>query len=146
MIDLDFVRRRAANVFDGGTVTANALASNIAFGAAVLGAGHVELTHDGDWWFVASEFDWLRAPSAHYSDRTELFDRMVPFPEQGPGSHRSEVYVTAFARRAYVVQDDAVWWVLGEQPASRSDLPHRDTVPPWCDNVLAFSFVGDAGA
>ena len=140
MTDLDFVRRRAADVFDGGAVTASALASNIAFGAAVLGAGHVELTSDGDWWFVASEFDWLRAPSAHYSDRSELFEQMVPFPEQAPGSHRCEIYVTAFASRAYVVQDGVAWWVLGEGPASGSDLPHADAVPPWCVNVLAFSF------
>ena len=140
MTDLDFVRRRAADVFEGGTVTPSALASNIAFGAAVLGAGHVELTDDGDWWFVASEFDWLRAPSPHYSERSELFEQMVPFPEQGPGSHRSEIYVSAFASRAYVVQDDAVWWILGERPACLSDLPHRDAVPPWCVNVLAFSF------
>lgn len=134
---LDFVRRRAAGVFPDGLVTANALASNIAFGAAVVGAGHVELSHDGDWWFVASDFDWLRAPSEHYSDRSELFGQLVPFPEQGPGSHRSEVYVTAFAKRAYVVQDDEVWWIVGEPSA---DLPHRDAVPPWCVNVLAFNF------
>ena len=137
MDSMEFVRRRATRMFADGEITPNALAANIAFGAAVLGAGHVELTNEGDWWFVASEFDWLRAPSAHYADRSELFVRFVAFPEQSPGSHRSEIYVSAFARRVYVVQDGDVWWVKGPRT---SELPHEGSVPSWCVNVLAFNF------
>ena len=137
MDSMGFVRRRAGTMFADGEITPNALAANIAFGAAVLGAGHVELTNEGDWWFVASEFDWLRAPSSHYADRSELFTRFVAFPEQSPGSHRCEIYVAAFARRAYVVQDGDVWWIKGPRPP---ELPHEGLVPPWCVNVLAFNF------
>ena len=137
MDSMEFVRRRASTMFADGEVTPNALAANIAFGAAVLGAGHVELTNEGDWWFVASEFDWLRVPSDHYADRSELFRRLVAFPEQSPGSHRSEIYVGAFARRAYVVQDGEVCWIKGPRPP---ELPHEGSVPPWCVNLLAFNF------
>lgn len=132
-----FMRRRAAGLFPGGKVTANALAANIAFGAAVLGATHVELANDGHWWFVASDFDWLARPDGAAAG---LFERMTPFPEQGPTSHRSEVYVPAFAACAYTVRDDDVQWLAGDgRDAAR--LPHEGRLPPWCINVLAFSFV-----
>lgn len=139
-----FMRRRATQVFREEPVSAGALAANIAFGAAVLGAQHVELTHRGAWRFVASEFDWLRAPDGEQASLERLFERITPFPQQGPGSHRSEIYVAAFARQAYVAQDDGVLWVVGgngvAHGGSEGELPHVGHVPPWCDHVLAFSF------
>ena len=107
-----FVRRRAAQVFLDKPVSADGLAANIAFGAAVLGAKHIELTHDGAWQFVASDFDWLRAPDGEEASVARLFERITPFPQQGPGSHRSEIYVAAFARHAYVARDGEVLWVV----------------------------------
>ncbi len=153
--DMAFVRRRATQVFGDKPVGPNALAANIAFGAAVLGAKHVELTSDGVWQFIASDFDWLRAPDGRDASAARLFERFTPFPQQSPGSHRSEIYVAAFARRAYVAHDGELSWVLGgelegqgagnkgvsghgEQPAG--GLPHVGHVPPWCIHVLAFSF------
>lgn len=132
-----FMRRRAAELFPGGRVTPNALAANIAFGAAVLGARHVELTNDGDWWFVASDFDWLAQPNG---DSSGLFERLTPFPEQGPGSHRSEVYVTAFAACAYTMRNDNVRWLAGDGAHHAARLPHEGRLPPWCTHLLAFSF------
>ena len=147
-----FVRRRAAQVFLDKPVSAGGLAANIAFGAAVLGAKHIELTHDGAWQFVASDFDWLRAPDGEEASVARLFERITPFPQQGPGSHRSEIYVAAFARHAYVARDGEVLWVVGGdgvgrvgggavgQGGDKGALPHTGHVPPWCGHVLAFSF------
>lgn len=133
-----FVRRRAAQVFGDGPVRPAGLAANIAFGAAVLGATHVELASAGAWQFVASDFDWLGAAAG---GRSRLFERITPFPEQGPGSHRSEIYVSAFARRAYMVREGEVRWLVGgEDAGSGGELPHEDHVPPWCVHVLAFTF------
>ena len=137
MTDLEFMRRRGRSLFPGGEITPNTLASNIAFGTAVLGANHIELTNDGAWWFVASDFDWLSSPDERYADARSLFQTVVPFPEQGPASHRSEIYVTVFAKRAYLVQDGIVSWLFGHW---HTPLPHENIVPHWWTNILAFNF------
>ena len=80
---LEFLRRRIAGMFPGRRIDGKLIAENIAFGAAVLGAGHVELVDRGGWWFVASEFNWLVGSKAHTSE-IELFEAMLPFPEQSP--------------------------------------------------------------
>lgn len=117
------------------TVTPKLIAENIAFGAAVLGAGHIELVDSGPWWFVASEFNWLTASRAH-DHEIELFEGLLPFPEQSPTGHRAEIYVTAFAEQAYFRIGDRVIWIRGEPVPG--ELPDAGVTPPWCTNVLAF--------
>ena len=80
-------------MFPGRRIDGKVIAENIAFGAAALGAGHVELVDRDGWWFVASEFNWLRESKAHDKE-IELFETMLPFPEQSPTGHRAEIYVT----------------------------------------------------
>ncbi|MYA18544.1 MAG: hypothetical protein F4Z28_18155 [Gammaproteobacteria bacterium] len=132
---LEFLRRRVAGMFPGRRIDGKLIAENIAFGAAVLGAGHVELVDRDGWWFVASDFNWLGASRAHESE-VELFEAMLPFPEQSPTGHRPEIYVTAFAETAYLRIGDVVSWLQGD--AADGDLPDRGVVPPWCTTVLAF--------
>ena len=132
---LPFLRRRIVDMLPARRVTAKLIAENIAFGAAVLGAGHIELVDDGPWWFIASEFNWLGASKAAESE-VELFERLVPFPEQSPTGHRAEIYVTAFADHAYFRIGDVVTWIRGEPIAG--GLPDEGVTPPWCSNVLAF--------
>ncbi|MYD99149.1 MAG: hypothetical protein F4X98_17420 [Gammaproteobacteria bacterium] len=130
-----FLRRRLAGMLPDKRIGARQIAENVAFGAAVLGAGHVELVdHDG-WWFIASEFNWLRASKVH-SREQELFAAILPFPEQSPTGHRAEIYVTAFAAEAYFRIGDAVTWIRGS--AVNGPLPDVGVVPSWCTNVLAF--------
>ena len=142
-------------------VAAKTIAENIAFGAAVLGSGHIELVDHEGWWFVASEFNWLAASKAHERE-IELFERILPFPEQSPTGHRAEIYVTAFATTAYFRIGNAVTWLRGEpttdQPTTPSNpkhdtsptptsaprpgadppLPDANITPPWCNTVVAF--------
>ena len=122
-------------MFPGRRIDGKLIAENIAFGAAALGAGHVELVDSGGWWFVASDFNWLRASRAHRRE-IELFEAMLPFPEQSPTGHRPEIYVTAFAEIAYFRIGDMVTWLQGQ--VIDGDLPDRSVVPPWCTTVLAF--------
>ena len=79
----EFLRRRVAGMFPGRRIDGKLIAENIAFGAAVLGAGHVELVDRDGWWFVASEFNWLRGSKAHDKE-IELFEAMLPFPSSRP--------------------------------------------------------------
>ena len=51
---IQFIRRRSTEIFDGGRTSGSVIASNIAFGAAVFGAGHVELNDDTNWWSALS--------------------------------------------------------------------------------------------
>ena len=140
-----FLRRRLARVFDGEP-TGSVIASNIAFGAAVAGAGHIEMVEHDEWWILASEHNWLRGESVRKGEtrspatrprheaEAELFERIVPFPQQGPTSHRAEIQVTAFAEQAYYSIDGAVTWVIGEATGA----VHESVAPPWCRTVLAF--------
>ncbi len=141
-----FLRRRITATFANSSapapIGARMIAENIAFGAAVLGASHVELVDRDGWWFVASEFNWLGASRTHHGE-LELFEKMLAFPEQSPTSHRAEIYVTAFAAQAYFRIGEAVTWIRGED--RRGALPDAGVTPPWCDTVLAFSLPGDAG-
>ena len=132
---LPFLRRRIVEMLPTARVTPKLIAENIAFGAAVLGAGHIELVDEGPWWFVASEFNWLRASKAHETE-AELFEGLLPFPEQSATGHRAEIYVTAFAECAYFRIGDVATWIRGEPICG--DLPDAGVTPPWCGNVLAF--------
>ena len=121
----------------GVEIRAKTIAENIAFGAASLGAGHIELVDNDGWWFVASEFNWLAASKAHERE-IELFEKILPFPEQSPTGHRAEIYVTAYADSAYFRIGSAVTWLRGEPITT--PLPDAGVTPPWCDKLLAFRF------
>ena len=71
-----------------------------------------------------------------FNDCLELFDRIVPLPEQGPTSHRPEIYAAAYAEHAYVQREGVVTTLVG--PPVTPPEPHQSIIPPWCTNVLAF--------
>ena len=142
-----FLRRRLPAMLPGARLNAKTIAENIAFGAAVLGAGHVELVDREDWWFVASNFNWLAASSAiavrpGSAPELALFEKVQPFPEQSPTGHRAEIYVTAFAANAYYRIGCAVTWIRGDSLPGA--LPDAGVTPAWCSHVLAFR-LGDDG-
>ena len=133
---IQFVRRRSPELFAGGASPGRVIPSNIVFAAAVLGAEHVDINEDTDWWIVASECDWMCPRPPLFNDCMELFDRIVPFPEQGPTSHRPEIYVSAYSNRAYIQREGSVTTLIG--PTIRAPEPHHTRIPSWCVNVLAF--------
>ena len=133
---IKFVRRRSPELFAGGISPGRVIASNVAFAAAVLGAEHVDINEDTDWWIVASECDWMCPRPPLFNDCMELFDRIVPFPEQGPTSHRPEIYVSAYSNRAYIQREGSVTTLIG--PTVPAPDPHHTRNPSWCVNVLAF--------
>lgn len=128
----------------GSPISGRTIAENIAFGAAVAGAEHIEMVEQAPWWFLASTTNWMAASETH-AEAHELFERIVPFPEQGPTCHHAEVYVTAFATEAYYVINDRITWIRAtaserarRQASTEADLPHTGITPGWCTTVLAF--------
>lgn len=122
-------------MFPDGVVSGSILMSNIAFGAAALGAGHVEICNSGDWWFAASETNWLERDLPPDVKVEDLFNSRVRFPSLGPNSYRPELYVGAFADDVYLDLAGQRYVIKGNIPATR---PHIRVVPPWCTNILSF--------
>jgi hypothetical protein len=74
------------------------LAARLAGDALLLGAGKTLVVHDDRWWAVAADVDWL-STSASGLPLAELFARIIPLPEAGVNSMRSEVLIGAFAEQ-----------------------------------------------
>lgn len=133
---IEFLRAHNEDLFPEGIVDGSVLVTNIAFGAAALGAGHVEIKDEHDWWYVASELNWLTQGIPENHDATYPFREVVAFPELSPTSYRPEIFVSVFADQAYLDLDGDCKQLLGESPPE--PLPHVGVVPPWCIYVLAF--------
>ncbi|HEY7116786.1 MAG TPA: hypothetical protein VH475_09380 [Tepidisphaeraceae bacterium] len=88
----------------GGRLEPSDFATRLAGDALALGATRTLAVHHHDWWAVAADTDWLVA-IPQVAPR-ELFQRIVPFPQAGANSMRSEVLIAAFA-------DDVVTWTNG---------------------------------
>ena len=130
---LVFIREQSRSIFPDGVVSGSILMSNIAFGAAALGAGHVEICNSGEWWFAASETNWLERELTEKSNVADLFKTRIRFPKLGPSSYRPELYVGVFAEDIYLDLDGRYIEIKGHIPSAR---PHIDVVPPWCVYLL----------
>ena len=127
---LRFVRQRGPELFQDGEVSGSVLVSNIAFGAAALGCGHMEICDHEDWWFASSESNWWESTSNRFASVEDLFSKAIEFPELGPNSIRPEIFVAAFAKRVYVDLNGTFTCVLGDPPDPQ--LPHEGVVPLVC--------------
>ena len=130
-----FIRESVKDIFPEGVVSGSVLLSNIAFGAAALGAGHIEICDANGWWFAASETNWLEKHLPKDTQVKDLFLSPVPFPQLSPTSFRPEIYVAAFANRIYLDLNGKTQAIKNTLPAN--PLPHLGVVPPWCHYVLA---------
>lgn len=109
---VEHIRANPDLYLPGGRADPAHLASRLAGDALMLGAGRVEVSHDGCWWWVAADRDWMDAnPSISAHD---AFERIVPFPEAGVNSMRSEVLLTAFAERVVTVAEDGRECIKGD--------------------------------
>jgi hypothetical protein len=109
---IEHIRGHPDLYLPGGRADPAYLASRLAGDALMLGAGRVELSHDGCWWWVAADRDWMDHDQA-FPGR-DAFSQIVPFPEAGVNSMRSEVLLTAFAEQVVAVVDGARKRVKGE--------------------------------
>lgn len=128
-----FIREQSKSMFPDGKVSGSVLMSNIAFGAAALGAGHVEICNHENWWFAASETNWLERGLPMDTNVDALFSTRIEFPKLGPNSFRPELYIGAFSQSVYLDLAGQTILIKGNLP---TQLPHDGIVPPWCVFVL----------
>jgi hypothetical protein len=65
------------------------------------------------WWVITSDKDWLSALSPP-ADTKSAFWMIVPLPQAGPNSHRSEVLLTAFADAVVTCGQEGLIWIKGD--------------------------------
>ncbi len=135
---LVFLREQSLAMFPERQVSGSVLMSNVAFGAAALGSGHVEICNNGNWWFIASETNWLERDLPSGCGVTDLFRSRVKFPQLGPNSYRPELYVGVYAEDVYVELNGRFVAIKGNEADARL---HVGVVPPWCIYVLGCQIV-----
>lgn len=87
------------------------LSTNIISDALLLTDKPITVLNKNDWWIIGSQADWL---STHFNNSIEeLFSRVIPFPEAGQNSIRSEVLLTAFAKDIVTVVNKKVVIIKG---------------------------------
>ena len=132
---LEHIRSHLGLYFPGGHPSPAHIANRLVGDALILGARRTLVVHDGEWWIVAADIDWLGSSGM---DLPRLFTSIVSFPEAGENSMRSEVLLGAFA-------EDIVTWtndfqdrtlLRGPVHAAR-DIPRPPGNLPW-SRVLTF--------
>ena len=109
---VEHIRNHPELYLPGGRADAAFLAKRLADDARLLGAARVEWSHDECWWWVAADRDWMDAEAA--VPMRDAFVRIVPFPEAGANSMRSEVLLTAFAEQVVTAADGVRECVKGD--------------------------------
>ena len=136
---IEFLSNWKKDLFPDGIVSGSVLVTNISFGAAALGSGHVEIKDADNWWFVASETNWLAEGLEDTQTELTLFKEVVQFPQLSSESFRPEIFVSVFSDHAYLDLNGQYHHLHGAEP--QQPLPHKGVVPPWCVYVLGFSIL-----
>ena len=89
------------------------LVSSLASDATILEAFPVVIDRIAGWWVVAAEQDWLIKGNEFPPEIS--FRRIVPFPEAGQNSIRSEILLTAFADRAVTYRGGERLVITGDE-------------------------------
>ena len=79
-----------------GKVSGEYLLSQLVLDALFLGVRDIRVQHINEWWLIGSSADSF--PEDSGEQLITLFTQVVPFPEAGVNSMRTEVLLTAFAQ------------------------------------------------
>lgn len=107
---VEYVRKNATMFFRSGRASAREGSTNLASDALLSGASTVSIVRDGLLWIVGADVDWLVHATIDISD---LFIRLVPFPEAGANTVRSEVVIGAFANVLAIVDSVSIVTLRG---------------------------------
>lgn len=94
---LEIVRKRPELYLGSNGPTPESICSKILEGALILGSKFAVARCIDDWWFVASEIDWMSPKYCGKSEISELFTSLASFPEAGVNAIRAEVFTSAFS-------------------------------------------------
>ena len=129
-----FVRRNIQMFFPNGPPSAMECATRLVEDALTLGASTVRISVESGFWTVCANENWLFHEEL---DVSALFRRLVPLPEAGPNSFRSEVFLGAFAETIEVLVPERGWTnIRGLLPTS---VRESATSRGW-RAAIAFSF------
>ena len=139
---LEHIRSHPQMYLPGGIVDPVHLATRSAGDALSLSANRVELVHENEWWIVRADLDWLfeiplngvcgvpgNPPVHAFYSIHEIFNNIVPIPQAGVNSFRSEILLTVFAKQVITAAGYKVDII---KPSDRSNT---DTLPMLCKEI-----------
>jgi hypothetical protein len=88
------------------------LSTNIVSDALLLVDEPISAQKQDEWWIVSCERDWIANQSNLIVE--EIFSRIIPFPEAGQNSMRSEVLLTAFAKDVITILGKEISVIKGD--------------------------------
>jgi hypothetical protein len=88
------------------------LSTNIVGDALLLVDEPVTAQKQNEWWIVSCESDWIINQSNYTVEET--FSRIIPFPEAGQNSMRSEVLLPAFAKDVITILGKEITVIKGD--------------------------------
>src|SRR5256885_1322137 len=118
----------------GGQVDGVDLARQLAGDAIYLGAKRVQIMEVNDWLLVAADLDWIKKSAQ--TGINDVFSRIIPFPQAGVNSMRSEVLLGAFADDVFTADTSGHEIVKGQAPKD-SDVYRAAKEENWA-RVVAF--------
>ena len=131
-----YVRKHQQLFFLAGNATPLACALDLLGDAVSLGANNTAILRRDSWWIVSADIAWL---SHDKHSLRYLFTHLVPFPEAGDNSTRSEVLVSAFAKDVAVEMEGIIQQVIGQDhPFDRDDVNATN----W-ECIVAFRFAAE---
>jgi hypothetical protein len=131
---IEHIRERKDFYIRGGVPSAQYLAAQIIGDALYLGAQDVSVKHINEWWVVSSSRDWLSAETNE--EVISLFTNIVPFPEAGVNSMRSEILLVAFAKDVISARNPSRIVISGTVDPNDSIWQLSDTVE--CERIVGF--------
>jgi hypothetical protein len=110
---IERIRRNPARYLGARLPTAPFLASALVQDALICGIKDIRVQrHDDNWTSVSAREDWILPnigiPSEQSPGYEHVFRTLVPFPQAGANSFRSEVLVAAFSSDVSVIQSGTV--------------------------------------
>lgn len=96
------------------------LTTNIVGDALLLVNEPITALNQSKWWIVSCESDWLMNTSDYTVE--EIFSRIIPLPEAGQNSMRSEILLTAFANDVVTILGKEITVIKGSLDTQNKQL------------------------
>jgi hypothetical protein len=132
---IEHIKKRPELYLRSGKPSGLELAERLIGDVLLLTSGPVTASRNGPWWVITSPVDWLKRSCS--GPLEQLFTRIVPFPEAGPNSMRSEVLLTAFARDV-LTRDRSTVYVVKGPPSLAAPGPDLAPGHNW-ERLVAFT-------
>lgn len=97
-------------------LNAQYLVTELLTDAKLLGIKEAEYFSFANWHLIKAESNWIIKNTLGITLIEDIFNRIIPFPEAGVNSIRSEVIITAFASDVFVWYQESLTVIKGNKP------------------------------